>query len=337
MIAWARTRGVWIVLALAAGSIFALGVGLLSGSSDLGSREALGALVGSGDATAREIVIDVRLPRVVLAALVGAALAGAGAVFQAVLRNALADPFILGVSGGAALGTTLVIAFGGGSIAAVTVARPAAAFTGAIAGLVLLFALARYRGRTETATLLLTGVILNAFASSLILFLATAGDPTRFQQVMHTLLGQIRSPTWIEVLACGVATTVGLGGVALLAHPLNLLSLGADEAGHLGIEVERVTWLAVIASSLVTAAAVAFAGIVGFVGLIVPHAVRSLLGPDHRVLVPAAVVSGAAFLVLADAGARTVVAPAELPVGVVTALLGGPFFLVLLARRIRES
>lgn len=325
----------WRLGALALAAAAAIAVALVFGPSSAPFGELVARFRG-GDAVARQILLDVRLPQVLLAAFVGAALAGAGSAFQAVLRNPLADPFILGISGGAALGATVSIAFleGGSST---TWTRPSAAFAGAVAMLVLLFAMGRHRGRTETTTLLLVGVVLNAFASAVILFLATAGDPARFQEIMQTLVGKMGEPGWAKVAAVAAGTAISLAVLAARAHTLNLLALGEEEAGHLGLEVERETWLVLVAASLATAVGVAFTGIVGFVGLIVPHAARIVFGADHRLLVPAAALAGAAFLALAEAAARTVVAPVQLPVGVLTALVGGPFFLVLLLRRLRES
>lgn len=289
----------------------------------------------NGDGVARQILFDIRLPQVILAALVGAALSAAGAAFQAVLRNPLADPFILGVSGGAALGATASIAFVEAAVAWSTWTRPACAFAGAVLMLVLLFALGRHRGRTETTTLLLVGVVLNAFASAVILFLATAGDPARFQEIMQTLVGKMGEPEWIKVVVVAGLAAVSTGALTLSGPTLNVLALGEEEAGHLGLAVERATWFALVAASLATAAGVAFTGIVGFVGLIVPHAVRAVFGSDHRLVVPASALAGAGFLALADTAARTLTAPVQLPVGVLTPLVGGPFFLVLLLRRLR--
>jgi iron complex transport system permease protein len=324
-----------IVVAISVVVAAAIAAGV--GSSDLSLREVATALAGGGDLSTRGIVIDFRLARVLLAACVGAALATAGASYQAVLRNPLADPFILGVSGGAALGAVIYIAIAPSSGLGDSIARPAAAFLGAVLTLVVLFGLARFQGRTETTALLLTGVVLNALDSAIIQFFVSAGDPARFQGTLSYLMGAMNAPSW-HVLA--IVTILTAGGIALLfahAHTLNLLALGDVEAAQLGVAVDRATWTVVLAASLVTAAAVAFAGIIGFVGLIVPHAMRVLLGSDHRILLPASALGGAATLMLADAAARTFIAPAELPVGVVTALIGGPFFLILLMKRLRES
>lgn len=320
-------------LALVLVAWFALGVGAgRAGWTDLGR-----VISGRADSWTRSILLDVRLPRILLAALVGAALSGAGAAFQATLRNPLADPYILGVSGGAALGAVVFTAMAGAVQAWSPLGRPIAAFTGAMLTLAVLFGLARGRGRTETTALLLVGVVLNAIDSAVILFLVTAGDTSRFQGALFYLVGSIGSPPAPVLLSVAVLVAAGLLVLFLLSHRLNLLSTGEETAGHLGVEVERTTWTVVLAASLITAAAVAFTGLVGFVGLIVPHAVRTAFGPDHRLLIPASVLAGGSFLVLADTLARVVLAPVEMPVGVITALIGGPFFLALFLRRLRET
>ena len=322
---------------LAVALLFAGAVALALGPSSIGLLEIGRALTGGGEGGDRTILLQVRLPRVLLAALVGAGLSGAGAAFQAILRNPLAEPYILGVSGGAALGAVLFTALAGADILGAPLGRPAAAFAGALLTTLVLFNLARARGRTGSMALLLVGVILNAFDSALILFLVSAGDPSRFQGVLFYLVGAMTSLPWTVL---GWLSALVIGGLALLVlqgHRLNLFSMGEEVASHLGVEVERTLWTVVIAASLVTAAAVAFTGLVGFVGLIVPHALRASLGPDHRLLLPASILGGATFLVLADGIARVLVAPVEMPVGVITALVGGPFFLVLFLRRLREE
>jgi iron complex transport system permease protein len=327
-----RLSGLAAVVAVAA---IALVVATCVGPSRIGLDALLAAILGQGDDASRVIVIDVRLARVLLAGLVGAALSAAGCAYQAVLRNPLADPYILGVSGGAALGAVVFIALAPTTALASATGRPMAAFAGALVTLGVLFGLARFQGRTETTALLLTGVVLNAFDSAIIQFFVSAGDPARFQGTLSYLMGAMSSPSWGALAAVAVLCALGLVSLAAHTHTLNLLALGDEEAAQLGVGVERATWVIVLAASLITAAAVAFTGIVGFVGLIVPHAMRRLFGPDHRMLLPASAAGGAAVLMLADAAARTLLAPSELPVGVVTALVGGPFFLVLLMRRLR--
>lgn len=330
-----RSRNLPVLSFLVAVLGLACWLSLGLGASATTWSDVLDLVSGRAGSTAHAILLDVRLPRVVLAVLVGAALSGAGVVFQAVLRNPLADPYILGVSGGAALGAVLFIAFSGNADLGSPLGLPAAAFTGALLTLVLLF-LARVRGRTQPVALLLVGVILNAFFSAVILFLVTAGDPAVFQNAFFYLVGRIDSLPWTVLGWMGGLVVAGLAVLHLFSHRLNLLAFGEEVAGHLGVNVERTTWMAVVGASLITAAAVAFTGLVGFVGLIVPHLVRTLFGPDHRLLLPASVLGGAAFVVMADAAARTLVAPVEMPVGVITALVGGPFFLILFLRYLRE-
>ncbi len=322
-----------LVLLLGVAGWIALGFG----PSPAGWTDLVSVLRGEGDVATRSILLDVRLPRVLLAALVGAALSAAGAAFQALLRNPLADPFILGVSGGAALGAVLFTSLVGVAGLDFTLGRPVSAFAGALVTLAVLFRLARVRGRTGTTTLLLVGVVLNAIDSAVILFLITAGDPTLFQGELHFLVGSVGSLPWGVLGVTALLVAAGVSLLVLLAHRLNLLAFGEEAAGQLGVHVERTIWTVVIGASLVTAAAVAFTGLVGFVGLIVPHLVRTVLGADHRVLVPASALTGATFLILADTAARTVLAPVEIPVGVITTLIGGPLFLVLFLRRLREE
>lgn len=329
-----RIPGLFI---LAAGVLVAGAVGASVGSSDLSLHDVMTVLRGGGDPAMRGIVIDFRLARILLAACVGAALASAGVSYQAVLRNPLADPFILGVSGGAALGAVVFIALAPSAALSDSIARPLAAFLGAVVTLVVLFGLARFRGKTETTALLLTGVVLNALDSAIIQFFVSAGDPARFQGTLSYLMGAMNAPSWRTLVIVAVVAGAGIALLLAHAHTLNLLALGEEEAAQLGVGVDRATWVIVLAASLVTAAAVAFTGIIGFVGLIVPHAMRAIFGPDHRVLLPASALGGAATLMLADAAARTLIAPTELPVGVVTALVGGPFFLTLLMKRLRAS
>jgi len=331
-------RGVTVLAALTALLIACAWLSLGVGPSPASWSDVPGLLTGDADPVTRDILARVRMPRLVLAAVVGAALSGAGVVFQAVLRNPLADPYILGVSGGAALGAVLFTAALGTAAMGSVLGRPGAAFAGAVGTLALL-SLARVRGRTEPTVLLLVGVVLNAFYSAVILFLLTAGDTSRFRGALFYLVGSVSaaaSLSWTVLASVTALVAAGLAVLLLFSHRLNLLAFGEEVAGHLGVDVERTVWLAVGGASLITAAAVAFTGLVGFVGLIVPHLVRTLAGPDHRLLLPASALGGAAFVVLADTAARTVVAPGEMPVGVITALIGGPFFLGLFLRRLRE-
>jgi iron complex transport system permease protein len=327
-----------VLLAGALAVALALLLSCALGAQEVSLRAAL-----DGVEPDRTILLRLRLPRAVLAAIVGAALAGAGVALQALLRNPLAEPFVLGVSGGAALGGTIVIvaatlatrAFGPGA-AALASATPiaAGAIVGAAATAPLVFGLGRIGGRgPETA--ILVGVVFNAFASGVITLLRLLVPPDRAARLLYWLLGTIGYESGATLASGAVAVVLALAVLAALSARLNLLTLAEEESASLGVDVRRERALLFLVASAATGAAVALAGMVGFVGLIVPHVARRLIGPDHRLLVPASALFGAAFLVLADALARLAFLPlgTEPPVGAVTAFLGGPFFLWLLARR----
>lgn len=290
-------------------------------------------LLGSAQNPTAEIVLQIRLPRALLAAIVGAGLATAGALLQALLQNPLADPYVLGISGGAALAGVAALALGGGLwLGGSTV--PLVAFAGALGASLLLYAIAAAGGRAPAHSLLLTGVVFNAFASSLIVFVTSAADLSRVASVFLWLIGAIR-PVELPLIA-GVAALSALGLAIALRHAyaLNLLAQGDATAAHLGVDVPRLRRNVLAASALLIGASVAVSGLIGFVGLIVPHLVRLTIGSDHRTLLPASALAGAAFLLSADTLARVVLAPIELPVGALTALVGGPLFLVLLRREL---
>jgi iron complex transport system permease protein len=279
---------------------------------------------------AEVIVLQLRLPRVLLAGIVGAALAASGAVFQGLFRNPMADPAIIGVSSGAALGAILVIVtVGAGSLGALAV--PAAAFAGAMATALVVYRLARIGPAVHVATLLLAGIAVAAVISALMsLVMSLSGEEIR--NIYAWLLGGLVAQGWRSIAIVVPVVALGLAGAALVAHPLNLVALGEERAAQLGVAVDVLKGRAIAVGALLAAAAVSVAGIIGFVGLMTPHLLRLVVGADHRRLVPASALGGATLLILADLVARTVIAPAELPVGVVTALLGGPFFLFLLRR-----
>lgn len=281
----------------------------------------------------RTILLDVRLPRVLLAALLGGALTVAGVAFQALLRNPLADPYVLGVSGGASIGGVLALLAGlgaGGRLGGLGV--PACAFAGALGALVLIESIATVGGRLTVYTVLLTGAIFNAFSAALIYFIQSLASLEQLHAIVFYLMGQVPSFAAGALGLLALAIGAAVGGLWAMARSYNALSLGEEGAQQVGVDVERVRRLTFVLGSLLTGLAVSVAGLIGFVGLVVPHMLRILLGPDHRLLVPAGFLAGAAFLVLADLLARLMIAPNEMPVGVVTALVGGPFFLYLLRR-----
>lgn len=276
----------------------------------------------------------VRFPRIVLGVVVGAALAAAGALMQGVFGNPLAEPGVVGVSTGAAAAAAVVIVFQFSLVGAWTV--PVFAFVGGLVTTVSVYLLSRSAGRTEVVTLVLTGIAVNAVCSAglaLMLFLA---DTQAREEIVFWQLGSLNGTRWVYVAAVVPFVTVGLAGALLVARRLDVLALGDRAARHVGVDVERLRMVSIVLVALLTAAAVSFAGIIGFVGLVVPHLVRMGLGPAHRVLVPASALGGALLLVCADLVARTAVATAELPIGMLTALVGGPFFFWLL-RRTRGS
>jgi iron complex transport system permease protein len=282
-----------------------------------------------GEPTARAILFGLRLPRVLLALLVGATLANAGATFQTLLRNPLADPFILGVSGGAAAGASVAIAAGLGRYPAVI---PVVAFLGACAATATVFLLARRRDHTDPTRLLLSGLVLNAFFSAVILIAFSMSRESDLTAALRWMMGSLAGATWSDVLVVGVLLAIASALLAAHANDLRMLAFGEEDARSRGVDVERVKLIGFAAASLVTGAAVAVSGIIGFVGLLVPHLVRLIWRRDFRQLLPLATIAGAALLVLADLVARTVVRPAELPIGAFTAILGVPFFLSLLRR-----
>ncbi|OHU07205.1 FecCD family ABC transporter permease [Mycobacterium syngnathidarum] len=286
----------------------------------------------SWPAVRESIVIDARLPRVVLGAVVGAGLAACGMALQAVVRNPLADPMLLGVSSGASVGAVAILVLGAGALQVVTL--PLAAFVGGFLALVVVYFLARSGGRMTTVRLILAGVavaeVLSALAS---LVIVTSDDPHKAQSAVRWMLGGLGGTTWRMVWIPALAVFVGVLVLLAASRPLNLLYTGEEAAASLGLDVHRFRAAMFVVVALMVGAMVAVSGTIGFVGLIMPHVVRLVVGADHRRALPAAVLLGAAFLVLCDIVARTVAAPEELPVGILTALVGGPFFLWLMRRK----
>lgn len=300
------------------------------GSTSISFSRVFNSSVPFADNVDAQIFFIARLPRALAAALVGGTLAAAGVVFQGLLRNALATPYTLGVSAGASLGAMVAITFGSSWM---VFGVSSASLLGAFLAVAIVYALAsaRHRGMSTTV-LLLAGVTLNAFFSALILFVQYLSDFAQTFRALRWLMGDLDVAGYQPIIYALPLVAVAFAAFAWLARPLNLLSIGAEAAGTRGVNVEQAQRVAFFAASLATGAAVAVGGPIGFVGIIVPHLVRLVVGADHRLVLPASTLFGAAFLVACDVIARTAFAPIELPVGIITAIIGGPFFLWLLIR-----
>jgi iron complex transport system permease protein len=281
------------------------------------------------------IVWAIRMPRVILAMLVGSALSVSGAALQGMFRNPLADPGLIGVSSGAALGAVGSVALSISVFGVLTL--PVFAFAGGVIASIAVYAIARHEGRTEVVTLVLTGIALNTVAGAGTGLLTYVASEDQLRAVVFWSLGSLGGATWSAVEAATPFILLGLVLIPRWGGALNLFVLGEREARHLGVDTERVRLELILVTALMTGAAVAVAGVIGFVGLIVPHVLRLIAGPNHRVLLPACALGGATLVLLADLLSRTIVSPAELPLGVITALMGGPFLLVLMLRTRRAQ
>ncbi len=279
------------------------------------------------------ILMSIRLPRVVLAIFVGAALGISGAVLQALFRNPLAEPGLIGVSGGAALFAVSYIVLGSGIVASFML--PAVAFMGGICATVLIYVLSRNAEGDKVATMLLIGIAINAICLAGIGIFQFISDDTQLRLLTFWMMGGLGSATWAGILPTLILVTIGLAVLWRCAVPLNAYLLGISEASHLGIDTKRLTKIIILSVALIVGASVAVSGIIQFVGLIVPHIIRKFSGPDHRILIPASALLGATLTLIADLVARTVVIPAELPIGLVFSAVGGPFFLWLLLQKNR--
>lgn len=332
-----------VVVALAVFLACAFLFALTQGVSDTSTVHVVLSWVGLVDpetvsARDRLIVEAIRLPRVTLGALVGASLAVSGAVMQGLFRNPLADPGIVGVSAGAGLGAASIIVLGGTFMApfvnaAGIYALPLAAFAGGLVTTILLYRVATRHGRTSVATMLLAGIALGAFAGAATGMLVYIADDAQLRDLTFWGLGSVAGATWTKVVSAGPIIVAALATTPFLAKGLNALALGETAAHHMGVPVQWMKNVAIVSVAAATGAAVAVSGGIGFVGIVVPHLLRLAIGPDHRYLLPASALLGAAFLILTDCVSRTVVAPAELPIGIVTATIGAPFFLWILLRR----
>lgn len=315
--------------------IVAIGVGPVA----LDPLTVVDALCGGAEDAAASIILSIRLPRVALALLVGGGLAIAGATMQGLFRNPLADPGLIGVSSGAALAAVAMIVLGEGALAGLfgRFALPLAAFAGSLATTWLVYRLARCGGRTHIHTMLLAGIAINALCGAAIGVLVYLADDAQLRSLTFWQMGSLGRASWAEVWVCAAIMLPAIALLLTQARALNALVLGEDEARYLGVDVERCGHLATVLCALLVGAGVAVSGMIGFVGLVVPHLIRLLIGPDHRGVLPGALFAGGALLVAADMGARTVAAPAELPIGLLTAAIGAPFFLGLLLRQRRGA
>jgi iron complex transport system permease protein len=334
-----EVRPIRLRLAMTLAGYGALAVGTcvlapLVGSTTISLARVFDRSIPFADNVDAQIFFVARMPRVLAGAVVGATLASAGVVLQALLRNPLATPFTLGVSAGAALGAILVISFGGAVALGPLSPVPLASLGGAFVAGAIVYALATRPGRAmSTSILLLAGVTLNAFFSALILFVQYMADFTEAYRTLRWMMGDLDVGSFGPIVAALPLVAIAFLMFAALPSSLNLLSVGSDTAATRGVEVGRVQRVAFISAALATSAAVSLAGPIGFVGIVVPHLVRLMTGFDHRIVLPASALFGASFLVACDLVARTILAPVEVPVGVVTAMLGGPFFLWLLVRK----
>lgn len=332
------TRRVAVLLGLAVALVLAIIAGVALGAVPIPPGDVIGALSrvlsGAGSTLADAVVLDLRLPRVLLAALVGASLALAGVLYQALFKNPLADPYILGVSSGAGLGATIAISVFGSGYLARALGVPLGAFVGALLTMLLVVRLASRRGRLDPTSLLLAGVALSYVLSAVTSFILVY-DRESMTSVVFWMMGGLGNRSWEHVAMVGLMLAVGAIVPILYHRELDLMLLGDERAGQLGVSVERFKLLALGSASLVVAGAVSVSGLIGFLGLMTPHMVRLVVGPRHRLLLPASALAGAIVLVLADLVARVVLAPVEIPVGIVTALAGGPFFIWLLVRKER--
>ncbi len=284
---------------------------------------------GAVPSTWETIIMDVRLPRVILTAVVGAALATAGAVFQGLFKNPMADPYVIGVSSGAALGATVAVMLDVGAVSLGFYTVPVMSFLGALAATFIVYRLAKVGGRIPISTLLLSGLAISSLLSAVMTFIM-AGFGKDLHSIIFWLMGGLSARNWSHVKMALPFFAIGFPIALVFARDLNIMLLGDEKALHLGIEVEQVKKILLVSGAMMAAAAVSVSGLIGFVGLMTPHAVRLLVGPDHKLLLPASALGGAIFLIFADILARILLAPTEIPVGVITALLGAPFFIYLL-------
>ncbi|MBZ5758823.1 MULTISPECIES: FecCD family ABC transporter permease [Rhizobium] len=338
-----------VIATLAALAMFALLFSVTTGASDASAFDVVHDLFrGTGAATALSmrdhiIVFDIRLPRAILGFLIGASLAVSGAIMQGLFRNPLADPGLVGVSSGASFGAVVMIVLGSTLAAPIYAvlgiyALPLAAFAGGLVTTLLLYRIATRDGQTSVATMLLAGIALGALAMAATGVLVYMADDRQLRDLTFWSMGSLAGATWTKIAAAGPIIVLSLVAIPVIARGLNAITLGEAAAFHMGVPVQRLKTVAILVVAAATGASVAVSGGIGFVGIVVPHALRMVIGPDHRYLLPASALLGGTLLIFADVLARTIVSPAEMPIGIITAAVGGPFFLwILLRNRTRLS
>ena len=324
----------FLLIVLTVGLLLSIIVAVCIGVIDISPGKVLSILFGQitdPNDTDANIIMSIRLPRVLLAAAIGAALSVAGVAMQGVFRNPMASPSILGISSGAAFGASLAIVLGA-SFATGQFAIPAMAFIFCVGTMLLVYFISKSGGHVPVETLLLAGIAVGAFFSAMVSFMQfIAGD--KLEGLVFWLMGGFGRADWQQLWIALPLIVIGSFVIMYYARELNAMTIGEDHATSLGVDTQKVILIMIIVTSIVVAAAVSFSGVIGFVGLIVPHIIRIIIGPDHRILVPASILAGASFLVIMDTLARTLMAPTEIPVGIITAMLGAPFFIYLLRRR----
>ncbi|MDY0088545.1 MAG: iron ABC transporter permease [Coriobacteriia bacterium] len=336
MTASTRMRRVTVITVLLAALLLSMVLAVALGAVSVGAGEILRAagraITGEPRAPGDAVIVDIRLPRVVLAALVGACLAAAGVLYQALFRNPLADPYILGMSSGAGLGAVIALTLTASATALRFGVVPAGAFAGAVLTIFLVVKLASLRGALDVTSLLLAGVAISYALSAITSFVMVFFRES-MASVVFWMMGGLTAASWSYVLMVIPMLVLGLAVPMTSTRELNLMLLGEERAGELGLDAERYKRALLGSGALLVAGAVSVSGLIGFVGLMTPHMARLIVGPDHRLLLPASTIGGAIVMVLADLVARTALAPVEIPVGIVTAFVGAPFFIWLLVRR----
>ncbi len=330
----------WIMASILCGvSVVAIVVACMLGAVNVSISDFFSLVIGNGNADAvpnsyNIILFDVRMPRVLLSFVVGGALSVCGACMQGIFKNALAEPYILGVSSGAGFGATLFIAFGGAGLGYLGITG--FAFIGGLIAIAMVLWLGYSKTRTRTIALLLSGVAMSTFFSALTSVVMIA-ERDKMEHIVLWTMGSFSSATWDSFLLVAPIIILGCMVCVFFARDLNVMLLGDEQARQLGVDINKIRWILLVVTALITSAAVSVCGIIGFVGLIIPHTIRMLIGPNHRMLIINSFLGGGVFLTLCDLIARTVVAPVEIPVGVVTAVCGVPFFLLLLKNRTKKG